>query len=56
MLHKKRCSWCLGHPDYIHYHDTERGVPLHDERKHFEMLVLRNYASRPLSMDHITTP
>ena len=40
MLHKKRCSWCLGHPDYIHYHDTERGVPLHDERKHFEMFIL----------------
>ena len=37
---KQRCSWCLGHPDYIRYHDTERGVPLHDEHKHFEMLVL----------------
>ena len=27
---------------YIAYHDTERGVPVHDERKHFEMLALES--------------
>lgn len=35
-----RCEWCLRHPDYIKYHDEERGVPMHDESKHFEMLLL----------------
>lgn len=35
-----RCAWPLGHPLMIHYHDTEWGVPLHDDRKLFEFLVL----------------
>lgn len=38
--HKPRCPWCLKTPLYIHYHDTEWGVPVHDDRKHFEFLVL----------------
>ena len=37
---RERCPWCLGHPLMICYHDTEWGVPLHDDRKHFEFLVL----------------
>src|SRR5881409_3466123 len=37
---KGRCQWCLGHPLMMEYHDTEWGVPLHDDRKHFEFLVL----------------
>ncbi len=37
---KKRCGWCGTDPLYIEYHDTEWGVPLHDDRKLFEMLIL----------------
>ena len=37
---KKRCAWCGADPLYIAYHDHEWGVPLHDDRKLFEMLVL----------------
>ena len=36
----KRCSWCGDDPLYIDYHDTEWGVPLHDERALFEFLNL----------------
>ncbi|MCC2626214.1 MAG: DNA-3-methyladenine glycosylase [Burkholderiales bacterium] len=36
----ERCSWCLGHDIYERYHDEEWGVPLHDEQKHFEFLLL----------------
>jgi DNA-3-methyladenine glycosylase I len=36
----KRCPWCLGSDIYEKYHDTEWGVPLHDESKHFEFLLL----------------
>ena len=36
-----RCSWCpTDKPDYMHYHDTEWGVPVHDDRQLFEMLIL----------------
>jgi len=38
---KKRCSWCdLNSPEYIHYHDKQWGVPVHDDRLLFEMLAL----------------
>ncbi|MBI3185957.1 MAG: DNA-3-methyladenine glycosylase I [Myxococcales bacterium] len=37
---RKRCGWCGTDPLYIRYHDEEWGVPLHDERKLFEFLVL----------------
>jgi len=37
---KTRCSWAGTDPLYIKYHDTEWGVPLHDDRKLFEFLVL----------------
>jgi len=37
----KRCTWCEGlYDDYVKYHDEEWGVPVHDERKHFEFLIL----------------
>jgi len=39
---KKRCDWCLGNDVYIKYHDTEWGVPVHDDREHFEFLVLES--------------
>lgn len=35
-----RCSWPANDPLMIQYHDTEWGVPLHDDRKLFEFLVL----------------
>ena len=35
-----RCSWCLGDPLYIRYHDEQWGVPCHDDRVLFEFLVL----------------
>jgi len=35
-----RCPWCLGHENYITYHDHEWGVPLHDDQQLFEMLCL----------------
>lgn len=36
-----RCAW-VPHdkPDYAHYHDTEWGEPVHDDRHLFEMLIL----------------
>jgi DNA-3-methyladenine glycosylase I len=36
----KRCDWVGAEPIYVEYHDTEWGVPLHDDRKLFEFLVL----------------
>ena len=36
----QRCSWAGTDPLYIAYHDREWGVPLHDDRKLFEMLIL----------------
>jgi DNA-3-methyladenine glycosylase I len=35
-----RCGWSMNHPLMIEYHDTEWGVPVHDDRKLFEFLVL----------------
>ncbi len=40
---KKRCWWCGDNPIYIEYHDKEWGVPLHDDRKLFEMLILEGF-------------
>ncbi len=36
----KRCPWCEGDPLYRVYHDREWGVPVHNDRKLFEMLIL----------------
>jgi DNA-3-methyladenine glycosylase I len=36
----KRCPWAGNDPLYTTYHDTEWGVPVHDDRKLFEMLTL----------------
>ena len=35
-----RCAWCGTDPIYIRYHDEEWGVPVHDDRRLFEMLIL----------------
>jgi DNA-3-methyladenine glycosylase I len=38
---KTRCAWCPpDNPLYIRYHDEEWGVPVHDDRHLFEMLIL----------------
>ena len=37
---RPRCAWVPADPLYIAYHDDEWGIPVHDERKLFEMLVL----------------
>ncbi len=37
---RTRCSWSASDPLYIRYHDEEWGVPVHDDRKIFEFLVL----------------
>ncbi len=38
----KRCDWCGDDPLYIKYHDEEWGVPVHDDKIHFEFLVLES--------------
>jgi DNA-3-methyladenine glycosylase I len=35
-----RCGWCLSDPVYIKYHDQEWGVPVRNDKKHFEFLIL----------------
>jgi len=41
MKNKMRCLWLpVDKPDYVAYHDTEWGVPVHDDRTLFEMLIL----------------
>ena len=37
---QQRCEWGNSSPLYIEYHDSEWGVPVHDERKLFEFLIL----------------
>ncbi len=37
---KTRCGWAGADPLYVAYHDEEWGVPLHDDRRLFELLVL----------------
>lgn len=37
---KTRCEWCGCDPLYVAYHDEEWGIPVHDDRHLFEMLIL----------------
>src|SRR5476651_2702809 len=39
-MKKQRCTWPGNDPLYCAYHDEEWGVPLHDDRKLFEFLIL----------------
>ena len=39
----KRCDWVTDEEIYIKYHDEEWGVPKHDDRELFEMLVLESF-------------
>jgi DNA-3-methyladenine glycosylase I len=36
----KRCPWPTTDDSYLRYHDEEWGVPVHDDRRHFEFLLL----------------
>ncbi|MEZ5045949.1 MAG: DNA-3-methyladenine glycosylase I [Chitinophagaceae bacterium] len=38
-----RCQWCLKDEQEMHYHDLEWGVPVHDDNKHFEFIVLDTF-------------
>ncbi len=40
MQNRVRCPWCLSFEQYVRYHDEEWGVPVHDDRIHFEFLIL----------------
>lgn len=40
---KSRCQWCGDDDLYQHYHDYEWGVPLHDDQKLFEFLMLEGF-------------
>ena len=40
MTERLRCPWAGTDPDYVAYHDEEWGVPVHDDRTHFEFLIL----------------
>jgi len=39
-MDQQRCQWVGSHPLEIVYHDTEWGVPVHDDRRLFELLIL----------------
>lgn len=43
MSIKTRCKWAGDDPLYIHYHDTEWGVPVYVDAKLFEFLVLESF-------------
>ena len=39
-MSETRCDWCLGSDAMMRYHDTEWGVPVHDDTRLFEFLIL----------------
>ncbi len=39
----ERCGWCGADPLYVQYHDTEWGVPVHDDTTLFEFLLLEGF-------------
>lgn len=40
---KSRCWWCGTDQDYVYYHDTEWGRPVHDDIRLFEKLCLEGF-------------
>ena len=42
---KPRCRWCTAAPEFLHYHDTEWGFPVSDDRRLFEKLSLEGFQS-----------
>ena len=43
MENKTRCSWCLSSDLYIKYHDEEWGIPIYEDQKLFEFLILETF-------------
>lgn len=43
MENKTRCGWCLSSDLYKKYHDEEWGVPVYDDQKLFEFLILETF-------------
>ncbi|SHL90570.1 DNA-3-methyladenine glycosylase I [Flavobacterium xinjiangense] len=43
MEEKTRCKWCVGIAIYEKYHDEEWGVPVYDDQKLFEFLILETF-------------
>jgi len=39
-MKKIRCDWCIKNEKMMEYHDNEWGVPIHDDKKHFEFITL----------------
>ena len=42
MKDEKRCPWSISNPVYVDYHDLEWGVPVREDQKQFEFLVLES--------------
>ncbi|MEX1188717.1 MAG: DNA-3-methyladenine glycosylase I [Bacteroidia bacterium] len=42
-MEKIRCNWSLGSDNMKKYHDEEWGLPVHDDLKHFEFIVLDSF-------------
>jgi DNA-3-methyladenine glycosylase I len=40
-----RCRWCGAAPEFLHYHDTEWGFPVDDDRRLFEKICLEGFQS-----------
>lgn len=40
-----RCRWCAAAPEFLHYHDTEWGFPVDDDRRLFEKVSLEGFQS-----------
>ena len=49
-----RCGWCGTDELYVKYHDEEWGVPVHDDRKHFEMLTLEGAQQGTFTSTNLT--
>jgi DNA-3-methyladenine glycosylase I len=43
LASKPRCGWVHNDPIEVAYHDQEWGIPLHDDRKHFEFIILDGF-------------
>ena len=42
-MENTRCDWCLVEESMINYHDNEWGIPVHDDIKHFEFILLDTF-------------
>ncbi len=44
-MEPRRCAWVGQDPLYVRYHDEEWGIPVHDDRRHYEFMVLESAQS-----------